>query len=233
MSFAFKLTGRTFTGFGEATNEAVLASLGGFRRFCTDQNEYLFHLLGPARLLQLPDGLLLQIALYIDSAEQNQDLRHLALTSRRFRNIAREAIICNGIVMLRSVRVYLLYLFQYPELAPKLSSRLHLHSSRSRTRPTTFDRYTRSKPHKTLDQFQLFQDCSTAINQSCVPSAFAKWVQEISQNGPYARDVSLMGLLLVQPQLQELTVSDVFIEDCVMFSALTTHRSFGPFPSVP
>jgi hypothetical protein len=46
-------TYRTFTGFGETTNEAVLASMGSFGRFCTDLEGYLFRLLRPSRLLEL------------------------------------------------------------------------------------------------------------------------------------------------------------------------------------
>jgi hypothetical protein len=51
----------TFTGFGEATHEAILALIGNLWRFCTNPNDYLFRLLGPLKLLKLPDELLLHL----------------------------------------------------------------------------------------------------------------------------------------------------------------------------
>jgi hypothetical protein len=55
------ITYRTFTGFGEATHKAVLASIGNLRRFCINPNDYLVRLLGPSKLLKLPNELLLKL----------------------------------------------------------------------------------------------------------------------------------------------------------------------------
>jgi hypothetical protein len=59
-------TRRTTTGFGEATNDSILAALGVLRERCENEVQYLNIILAltttpKSYLLQLPDELLLQI----------------------------------------------------------------------------------------------------------------------------------------------------------------------------
>jgi hypothetical protein len=59
-----------------------------------------------APFLRLPEELLLQIASAVDD-DTSAAFRHLALTHRRLRHIANEALICNGTVSIRGIPRYL------------------------------------------------------------------------------------------------------------------------------
>jgi hypothetical protein len=207
-------TYRTFTGFGEATNEAVLASMGDFRRFCIDPNSYLFRLLGPSKLLELPNELLLQVVSSVEGAGRNQDLRHLALTCRRLRPIAHEALICNPVLTPESIRDYLHIFFQHPEHVAKLSERLHLHA-------TDIHEWLENTALFCEDwgfiNSKLYQTCYDIIGNICGPALRLQWALELSGSGESSRSACLAALLLVIPKLEEMSVTDIFVERCALF----------------
>ncbi|KAF2130021.1 hypothetical protein P153DRAFT_229403 [Dothidotthia symphoricarpi CBS 119687] len=63
-------------------------------------------------ILAMPDEILLNIVLSIDKDTTN--LQHFALTHRRFRNVAHEALVRTGIVPLRSIPKYFVLVSQNP-----------------------------------------------------------------------------------------------------------------------
>lgn len=65
------------------------------------------------KVLELPDEILLNIALLIDGNRRNASLINLALTHSRFRNVAYEALITNGILPPRNLPWYIERLFKH------------------------------------------------------------------------------------------------------------------------
>jgi hypothetical protein len=172
------ITYRTFTGFGESTNKSVLVYLGDLRRFCKDPSDYLFRLLGPPKLLQLPNELLLQIAHFLDWVGRNQDLRHLALTCRRLRLIAHEALICNAVLTPASVRDYLEIVLQHPEYVAKMSGTLHLHATRAhhQSRDTAI-----SRQHWSFTNNLIHEHCHSLMEDTCGIYGLEAWTRELSE----------------------------------------------------
>lgn len=69
-----------------------------------------------ALMLGLPDEVLLKVALNINGDTRNADIQSLALTHPRFRGVAREALIRNGIVLTRNIPEYICALARQPTL---------------------------------------------------------------------------------------------------------------------
>ncbi|KAH7085253.1 hypothetical protein BKA63DRAFT_574365 [Paraphoma chrysanthemicola] len=73
-------------------------------------------------VLRLPDELLLQVASKINGDDRRTSLRHLALTHSRFHLVAREVLVRNAVVPVRSIAKYLTLLAQHPEWIPRIRS---------------------------------------------------------------------------------------------------------------
>jgi hypothetical protein len=211
------ITYRTFTGFGEATHEAVLASMGSLRRFCINPNDYLFRLLRPSKLLKLPDELLLQVSHSIDGVGRNQDLRHLALACRRLRPIAQEALVCNAVVTPNSIRGFLKTLSHHTEHVAKMGGKLQLHAVDYHTWPDDRATFWSEWNFAEFLTSQLYKVCFARIGEICGPVEQNEWARNLLANDEISRPACLAALLLAVPKLQELSVTDTFLQRCGLF----------------
>lgn len=116
------MTFRTSTSFGTATNDAVLAATGDFRWLCTNPNEYLRQTFSCAKFLELPNELLLNIFLSFEHVDRNRALRHLALTSRRFRHSTREVLMRTPVLHPPAAARYMKVLLQHPQCLKNITS---------------------------------------------------------------------------------------------------------------
>lgn len=213
------ITYRTANGFGEATNNAISESSQTFAR--SDPP-----LQATPKFLALPDELVLAIGLFVDDTRGNQVLRNLALTCRRFRDVAREALIRNVVLTPKAVRRYVNVLYEHPEYLAKLGGSLELHTSQE---PDVCERlFLGSKFHR---------DCCWFLNKYAKPSYGVDWAGELGVNDTLSRSAYIAILILAMPKLTSLFVTDSFIEQSMLLSSSSfvgLHRAiFSPSLSIP
>ena len=207
------ITYRAANGWAKATNEAVVAALGSFRQYCPDEEYYANCILSPAilnqksKLLQLPDELLLNIALNIDHVDRNQDLRHLALTCRRLRGVAQEASIRTPVVTPYGLSAYLHTLHLQPEKVPFVSS-IHLHA------PPGHMRAEGGRPlfeNGSWMTSPFFKSCHQIMGSVCSGYDHVNWAQSLNGNDTSSLSACLATLLVLLKAVDTLRITDTFI----------------------
>ena len=208
------ITYRAANGFAEATNESVIAALGDFRKFCTNEDFYINRILAPAYLnrsaafLQLPDELLLNIASHLTHPDRNQDFRHLAPTCRRFHGVVHGSLTRKATITPSGTRAYLEALLQHPDIASKLSM-LDLHHQRRLRWPIG--------PPAHPDVWALmgstfFRSCSDIMRLVCSShSAMLEWSNNMCGSEGSLRPACLAVVLLLAAPLDELKISNDLI----------------------
>ena len=209
------ITYRAANGWAKATNEAVVAALGSFRQYCPDEEYYVNCILSPSilnrksKLLQLPDELLLNVAFNINRVDRNQDLRHLALTCRRLRGVAQEALIRAAFVTPYGLRTYLQTLCLQPEKASFVSS-IHLHASSEHTWPKgdgpLFD-------NGSWMTSPFFKSCHQIMGTVCEGYDHMHWAQSLNGDDASSLSACLATLLVLLKAVNTLRISSAFIED--------------------
>ncbi|KAF1848735.1 uncharacterized protein K460DRAFT_353678 [Cucurbitaria berberidis CBS 394.84] len=192
------ITHRAEDGFGEAFNNAVPAPPPN---------------IGPPKLLQLPDELLLTIAMNLDGRSRNKDLRNLALTCHRFRGVAQEILICNAILTPDAVCRNLELLFEHPEHIHKLPSHLDLLGRGYRSDDIWYP---------TSDDFA--QAYGEVMIKTCGLGYGLDWIKDFSRGAESRTSACLAILILLRPRLEHLSISDHCINECILFSKCVEQR---------
>lgn len=162
------------------------------------------------KLSELPDELLLKIALSVDDTRRNQVLRNLALTSRRFRAIAQEVLIRNAVVTPETACDYLDVLCEHPEYVRKLSSSLQLHAKAV----ASAQAYPPWSKDRSFIGSKCYHACLEIMDKIGEPSHRRGWAQDLSVTEETIRSGCLAIVILIRPKLHHLSLTDVFIRRC-------------------
>ncbi|KAH7113268.1 hypothetical protein B0J11DRAFT_619398 [Dendryphion nanum] len=170
-----------------------------------------------SQLLELSDELLLAILINIEGSRRNEALRHVALTCRRLRYIASEALIRIAVVSPRSLQRYIALLFQYPEHANKIT---HLQIGpwgESRAQQVIMNR----------DAEENLIACRAVIKATAESDKAREWIKAL-ESGKHdggsifdsISEATLAVLLVMIPKLQTITIDTRNIDYCILLYAL-------------
>lgn len=193
-----------------------------------------------ATFLAVPDELLLEIAALITGPHRNTWVINLALTSRRFRPIAKESLLCAPSFHIAHIHRVLHLLSRRPALLPKIRVLELFGSSEGRIpyAQTTDVAYFQRKPPSYpsicfSDPLQKVELCKR------LEKAFADHVDEDWKTAAWSDRVRkdiipnfLAVLLLILPNLRELKCAASWLMDFAVFDGcMTPEASITRYPA--
>lgn len=200
-------------------------------------------------LLDLPNELILGVVDKIQGRYRNRDLQSLSLVCKRFQDVAQERLLCEPMLKLTHIQIYLWELGHRPTLQHKVQ-RLEIFSSNKNrelehifraptaTRPGQSVKYPAQRcPSRLHHYVGLLPKCSEIINYIHSPSQEIQFPHTARHREAWQKALksdivaALFGILLViLPNLKELYLGATWLMDFPVFRSILHSEAWFCIP---